>query len=110
MSDVTESDRELARRAMIKGYHDCGARWQAGPGRSCDCDDSRIDGCKARVDAIAASIREQQTPLLAALKMLREIDDAYGFDLDEPQRDQMHDAIAKAEGSISSHQRATEKS
>jgi hypothetical protein len=36
--------------------------------------------------------------MLAALKMLREIDDAYGFDLDEPQRDQMHDAITKAEG------------
>jgi hypothetical protein len=36
--------------------------------------------------------------LLAALKMLEEIDDAYGIDLNEQQRDQMHDAIRKAEG------------
>ncbi len=53
---VTESDREAARWAMVRGYHDCGARWQAGPSRNCDCDDSRIDGCKKRVEAIAAVI------------------------------------------------------
>lgn len=36
--------------------------------------------------------------LLAALQMLHEIDDDYGIDLTEQQRDQMHDALAKAEG------------
>lgn len=46
----------------------------------------------------AKRLHEAAPALLAALKMLREIDDAYGFDLNEQQRDQMHDAIAKAEG------------
>lgn len=34
---------------------------------------------------------------IAALNTLNEIDGAYGIDLNEPQRDQMHDAIRKAE-------------
>jgi hypothetical protein len=46
--------------------------------------------------------------LLAALKMLREIDDAYGFDLNEQQRDQMHDAIAKAGGPLIADDRGTQ--
>lgn len=41
--------------------------------------------------------------LLAALKMLHEIDDDYGIDLTEQQRDQMHDALAKAEGRAMPH-------
>jgi hypothetical protein len=55
--EVTEAHREVARRAMIKGYHDCGGGFQRV--RSCDCDDSRIDGCKARVEAIAAAISQR---------------------------------------------------
>lgn len=51
MADTTEADREAARAAMVRGYHDCGGGWQKV--RSCDCDDRRIDGCKARVEAIA---------------------------------------------------------
>ena len=35
--------------------------------------------------------------MLAALEMLNEIDGAYGIDLTEQQRDQLHDAIAKAQ-------------
>lgn len=52
---VTDFEREMARDALVKGYHDCGSRWNRGP-RACDCDDSRIDGCKARVEAIAKAI------------------------------------------------------
>lgn len=35
--------------------------------------------------------------MLAALKMVRELDDAYGIEFSEQQRDQLHDAIRKAE-------------
>lgn len=53
---VTNDDRELASLAMVKGYHDCALKWQSGPGATCDCDGYRIDGCKARVEAIAEAI------------------------------------------------------
>lgn len=53
---ITEEHREAARRAMVRGYHDCGGGWQRV--RSCDCDASRIDGCRARVEAIAAAIAQ----------------------------------------------------
>lgn len=56
MTEITQSHREAAAKAMVRGYHDCEARWQRGPGRTCDCDDSRIDGCKARIEAIANEI------------------------------------------------------
>jgi hypothetical protein len=35
---------------------------------------------------------------LAALQMVRELDDAYGIEFSEQQRDQLHDAIRKATG------------
>jgi hypothetical protein len=39
--------------------------------------------------------------MLAALQMVRELDDTYGIDFTEQQRDQLHDAIRKASGAQS---------
>lgn len=41
-------------------------------------------------------LQDSNRSLLAVVKMFREVDDAYGIDLDESQRDQMHDAIRSA--------------
>jgi hypothetical protein len=58
---MNEVDRDLARKAMVRGYHDCAHRWGASPVLYCDCDMSRIDGCKVRVEAIARAISDARS-------------------------------------------------
>ncbi len=51
---VTDQDIELAREALVEGYGNCPrVDWQA---KNCDCDPGAIDGCKAKVEAIAKTI------------------------------------------------------
>ena len=60
-SETIAADRVAASEAMLKGHHDCWAHWQGGPVRACHCDYSRIDGCAARIEAIAVRIAEART-------------------------------------------------
>jgi len=53
---VTQTDIELAREAMVRGFESCGARFDIDQKKTCDCDLGRIDGCKERVKRIALAI------------------------------------------------------
>lgn len=53
--------------------------------------DQRSEEGEANARLIAAA-----PDMLAALQMVRELDDAYGIEFSEQQRDQLHDAIRKA--------------
>lgn len=64
---VTEQDRDAARDAMVAGFNDCQQTNYFGRNAraKCDCDFGAIDGCKARVEAIAnilADARASQHP------------------------------------------------
>lgn len=54
---VTDTDRELAREAMVEGWNNCKQtnNFQRGA-PPCDCSLGAIDGCKARVEAVARVI------------------------------------------------------
>lgn len=55
---VTEMDRALASEAMIDGHCNCQmTKFRMDPlVEKCDCDFGAIDGCKARLEAIAKVI------------------------------------------------------
>ena len=57
---VSDQDRSLARVALIQGHDNCPLSdsdfVQTGRGHECGCDLNAIDGCKARVEAIAFMI------------------------------------------------------
>jgi hypothetical protein len=60
----TEADRQVAKDAMVAGWNACQQTNYFGRNarQKCDCDLGAIDGCKARVEAIAnalAAIRER---------------------------------------------------
>jgi hypothetical protein len=51
------SDEQAARDAMVAGWNACKYTNSIGKlGKLCDCDLGAVDGCKARVEAIAAAI------------------------------------------------------
>lgn len=55
---VMDVDRQAERNAIVAGFNGC-RRMQhvrTGAGEDCDCDCGAIDGCKARVEAIAWAI------------------------------------------------------
>lgn len=66
MTVITDADRAEARAAMIIGRRGCralypslcsdGASRPVGPSQICKCDLGAVDGCVARVEAIAAAI------------------------------------------------------
>lgn len=49
---VTDTDREMARAALVEGWNNCKATNNFGP-VNCDCDHGKIDGCKARIEVLA---------------------------------------------------------
>lgn len=55
---VTDNDRQLAKDAMVEGFRECQQTNYFGMNarQKCDCDIGAIDGCKARIEAIAKSI------------------------------------------------------
>ncbi len=53
---VRDDDRELAREAIVKGWNSCKLTNNFNIGPQCDCDCGAIDGCKAKVEAIAQAI------------------------------------------------------
>ena len=51
---VTDSDREVARGALIEGHHHCKATNYVPNGvKPCDCDFGAIAGCKERLESVA---------------------------------------------------------
>lgn len=58
MTTATDQDREIAKDAMVAGWNECKQTNYFGMGarQKCDCDLGAIDGCKARVEAIARAI------------------------------------------------------
>lgn len=54
---VTDADREVARGALIEGYHHCKATNYVPNGvKPCDCDFGAIAGCKERLESVARAI------------------------------------------------------
>lgn len=55
---VTDTDRQMARDAMVEGWNECKQVNYFGLNarQKCDCDLGAIDGCKARVEAVAKAI------------------------------------------------------
>lgn len=56
--DTTEADRQLARDAMVAGWNACKQTNYFGMNarQKCDCDLGTIDGCRAKVEAVARAI------------------------------------------------------
>lgn len=108
MSDLLKHS-QLVKRAEAVPAHTPGPWLRGNPSRSHILQDNsgrsliavvstwtmsdRADEAEANARLIAAA-----PDMLAALKMLRKHDEAYELELSEHQRDQLHDAIAKAEG------------
>lgn len=61
--NVTEEDRQMARDALVQGWHNCRATATIENGKHCDCDCDlgAIDGCKARIEEIAKAIATART-------------------------------------------------
>lgn len=54
---ITDDDREQARYSMVVGWNNCKETNRIGHvGKLCDCDLRTVDGCKARIEAIAREI------------------------------------------------------
>lgn len=55
---ATEQDREKARDAIAAGFRECKQTNYFGHNarQRCDCDLGAVDGCKARIEAIAQAI------------------------------------------------------
>ena len=53
---VTEADRNMARDAIVTGYDHCKGRRERLVCTRCDCRSEQIDGCKALIEAVAATI------------------------------------------------------
>jgi hypothetical protein len=55
---VSDTDREMARDAMVKGWNSCPRKqlFETGKGHDCDCDGGSIVDCKERVEKIAYAI------------------------------------------------------
>jgi hypothetical protein len=64
---VTEKDRDVARDAMVSGFNDCQQTNYFGRNAraKCDCDLGAIDGCKARVEAIAKALADARSSLVS---------------------------------------------
>lgn len=52
---ITDTDREMAAQAIVDAWSNCKriAYTTTGAVQDCDCDPGRIDGCKAKIEAIA---------------------------------------------------------
>lgn len=54
---ITEEDRKLARIAMLQGHDTCPFTQYLKTGKRAECDcPNVVDGCKARIEAIAGMI------------------------------------------------------
>lgn len=55
---VSNTDREMARDAMIKGWNSCPRKqlFESGEGKDCECAEGGITSCKERVESIAYAI------------------------------------------------------
>lgn len=53
---VTETDREMAREALAIGWDNCKSCPERDDKIACDCDLGAVDGCVAKVEAIAEAI------------------------------------------------------
>lgn len=66
---ISDEDRKAASDAMVAGWNACPRNPYRGPlvGPMCLCELNTIDGCQARVEAIATAIAQarQDTTLLA---------------------------------------------
>ena len=57
---ISMDDIQIAKDAMVEGWNGCTNYFG-----KCDCDLGAIDGCKARVEAIAAAIAKARAALTA---------------------------------------------
>lgn len=53
---ITDTDRKMARDAMVEGWHACKVTNYFGCDRPCDCDLGMIGGCKSKVESVALAI------------------------------------------------------
>ena len=64
---ISMDDIQIAKDAMVEGWNGCKQTNYFGINARarCDCDLGTIDGCKARVEAIAAAIAKARAALTA---------------------------------------------
>lgn len=53
---VTDDDRAEARAAIENSYPKCGRRMGPSTDEDCDCDPSKVAGCKALIEGVAEAI------------------------------------------------------